>query len=60
MEKEKMHQDQLTRKERVRLEAFAQVTARHQMRPLSLEDHMKEAQRVEAFLYLAEAENADA
>ena len=52
-----MHNDQLTRKERVRLEAFAQAGARHQMRPLPLTDHMKEAREIETFLYNADTDN---
>lgn len=48
--------DQLTRKERVRLEAFAQVAARHTMNPLPLEDHIVEARKVEEFLYGAKFE----
>lgn len=42
--------DQLTRNERIRLEAFAQVNGRNQMRPLPLEQHFEEAEKVEAWL----------
>lgn len=45
-----MQQDKLTRAERIRLEAFAQATGRHQMRPLDLDEHMIEAEKIETWL----------
>lgn len=45
-----MHNDQFTRAERIRLEAFAQVNARNQMRPLELHNHFQEAEKVEQWL----------
>lgn len=45
--------DQLTRDELIRLEAFAQVTGRHQMRSLSIAGHIEEALIVETFLKAA-------
>lgn len=45
--------DQLTRPERVRLEAFAQVTLRHWGSPISLADQFNQARRVEEFLHKA-------
>jgi hypothetical protein len=48
-----MPEDKLTRAERIRLEAFAQVGARNMARPLTLAMHLQEAEKVEAWLYAA-------
>ena len=48
-----MIEDKLTRAERLRLEAFAQVNLRNQMRPIALDKHMREAELVEAWLKAA-------
>jgi len=45
--------DQLTRRERVRLEAFAQAGMRYQMRGVSLEQQFKEAETIEKWLLAA-------
>lgn len=45
-----MGEDKLTRAERIRLESFAQVGMRHQIRPIPLTDHFIEAERVEKWL----------
>lgn len=45
-----MGEDKLTPAQRLRLESFAQAGARHQMRPLPLEDHFDEARKIERFL----------
>lgn len=48
-----MNQDKLTRAERIRLEAFAQVGQRNAMRPIAMEAHMAEAELLERWLYAA-------
>ena len=42
--------DQLTRAEHIRLESFAQVNARHQLRPVELDEHLKGSEAVEAWI----------
>lgn len=48
-----MNPDKLTRAERIRLEAFAQISRRHGYRPIAMEAHKAEAEELERWLYAA-------
>lgn len=44
------HEDRLNHAERIRLEAFAQIGQRHMVRPIDLDAHMTEAEKLEKWL----------
>jgi len=49
-----MPQDKLTRNERIRLEAFAQINQRYMTKPLPLLLHIQEAEELEKWLKKAD------
>jgi len=50
------HEDILNHAERIRLEAFAQIGLRHMHRPIDLDAHIVEAEKLEKWLKLAKDE----
>ncbi|CAB4167876.1 hypothetical protein UFOVP860_60 [uncultured Caudovirales phage] len=48
-----MNPDRLTRAERIRLEAFALIGARHRLKPIPMDQHLSEAAALELWLYAA-------
>lgn len=48
-----MIDDKLTRAERLRLETFNQVNLRYPLQPTPLDEHLREAEQVEAWLKAA-------
>lgn len=48
-----MNPDKLTRAERIRLSAFAEISRRHGYRAITMETHMTEAEALERWLYAA-------